>query len=137
MARSAREALHRIHHIDHDRELGLEPLAHRPRPRLEAVDRLRDRACVDEQAATLVREPRITRRAIEELHAELRFEVRECLAHDGLRAAELAARGGEAAFVHGRDERAELVERHVVEHAYRPSRWLISKYIGFTDGTRD
>ena len=137
MARGLRQALHRIHHVDGDRELRLEPFAHRASARFEPVDRVRDRARVDEEAPAFVRELRIALGPIEQLHAELRFQVRERLAHHGLRAPQLASGGRKAALVHGRDERPQLIEGYAVEHGHRPKRYLVSKYIGFSDGWRD
>ncbi|MNL18043.1 hypothetical protein D3C87_1391700 [compost metagenome] len=61
-------------------------------------------------------ELRVTRRAVEQLHVDLRLEVGQRLADDRLRPAQLAARRREAAFVCRRDEGAQLVHGQAVEH---------------------
>jgi len=118
--RRLRQRLHREHHVHHDRKLGLEAFAHRASPRLESVHVVGDRAGIGQEAASLLGKAGIPCRAVEELHAQLRFQVGERLADHRLRAPQLAARGREASLVHRGDESPQLVQRHDVEHVHRP-----------------
>jgi hypothetical protein len=48
--------------------------------------------------------------AIEELHPELPFQIRQSLADHGLRTVQAAARGRETSFIRRGDKGAELIE---------------------------
>jgi hypothetical protein len=49
-------------------------------------------------------------RAVEQLDAELNFQIRKRLADDGLRSSQAASARGEASFIGCRDEYAKVVE---------------------------
>src|SRR6266850_8408106 len=91
--RCPRQRLHRVHHIDRNSELGLETLAHGAGSGFELVDVVGHRTGIRKKAPLFFGEPWIARGAIEELYAKLRFQIRQRLAYDGLRAAQLAPRG--------------------------------------------
>ncbi|MNY00852.1 hypothetical protein D3C86_1333620 [compost metagenome] len=111
-----RQRLHGVHHVHRDRQLGLQPFGHGARLGLEAVHAAHDHAGFREEGGALLGELRVTRRAVEQLHVDLRLEVGQRLADDRLRPAQLAARRREAAFVCRRDEGAQLVHGQAVEH---------------------
>jgi len=102
---------HRVHHVDHRRELGLEAFGHGAGARLEAVHAVEHGFRLDQQRLSLTSELRIFLRPVEELDLELRFEVRNGLTHQRLRAAQLAPGGGKAAGFRRGDEYPQLVER--------------------------
>src|SRR5260370_42572222 len=77
---------------------------------LEDVYVARYRACIDKKCAALICQQRETSASIEELHAELSFQIRERLADNGLGTPQAAPGRREAAFVRGRDEGTQLIQ---------------------------
>jgi hypothetical protein len=91
------KSLHWEYDIHGDAHLRLKPTGQAFRTRLEKIDVTRDRACIGKQCATMIGQHRKAAAAIEELHTDLPFQVRERLANDGLRALEVSASTGPAA----------------------------------------
>ncbi len=104
------ERRQRIYNVDGDAQFRFKPTGQALRPRLEEVYVARHRACIGEQRAALIGQHRNTSAAIEELHTELPFQIREGLAHYGLGTPQAAPGRREAAFIRRGDEGAELVE---------------------------
>ena len=129
------DRLDRHKHIDNDRKLRFEPLGHATRPRLHGIDAGDDAARIGEQNRAGGGQFRITAAAVEEWHPDLGFERAHHFADGGLRAVQLSRSTREASLLDGRDKSAQLIERNAVEHEiiYRPSRWIGSKYNGYSN----
>ena len=106
-----RQRGHRVHHVDHRRELGLEAFGHGAGARLEAVHAVEHGLRLDQQRLSLTGELRIFLRPVEKLDLELPFEIGDGLTHQRLRAAQLAPGGGKASGLRRGDEHPQLVER--------------------------
>jgi len=79
-------------------------------PSLEQIDIARHRARRGEQCATLVGEDRQAGTAIEQLHSELPFQIRQGLADHRLRAPQAATSRRETFLIRRSDEGAELIQ---------------------------
>jgi len=75
---------------------------------LEAVHAVGDRSA-SFSSAEPVGEAGVAAAAVEQFHAQLHFEVGQCLADHGLRPVQLAPGRGEAAFLGGGDKGSQLV----------------------------
>jgi DNA-binding transcriptional LysR family regulator len=98
------------HDVNGDAQLRFQASGQVPRLRLEEVDVARYRARIGEQCATLISQHRKAAAAIKERHTELSFQIRQCLADDGLRPPQASAGGRETSFVRCSNEGAELIE---------------------------
>ncbi|MNN31462.1 hypothetical protein D3C81_1451500 [compost metagenome] len=107
---------HGIHDVHDDRQLGLQSIGNRARFRFESVHAAHHLASLRQQRSPFLGQPGVAAAAIEELDANLPFQIGQRMADDRLRAPEFAARSGKASFVSGGDKRAELVQRDGVEH---------------------
>ena len=80
------DRLDRHKHVDDDRKLRLEPLGHSARPRFHGIDTGNDAAGIGKKNCASASQCRITAAAVEERHADLRFERTHHFADGGLRA---------------------------------------------------
>jgi hypothetical protein len=97
-----------------DAQLRLKPTGQALRARLEVVHVVLHRACNGEQCATLICQHREAAPAIEELHAELCFQISERLADDRLRAPQTLAGARETSFVRSSNEGANLIQSNAI-----------------------
>jgi hypothetical protein len=100
----------RKHHVDGHAQFRFKPGGPILCAGLEDVHVARHRACMREQCPTLIRQHRQASAAIEQLHPELPFQIRQGLAHHGLRAPQVAASRRETFLIRYGDENAELIE---------------------------
>jgi len=89
-------------------------------PGFQQVDIARHRARIGEKRTALIRQHRKMSASIEESHAELTLEIGQGLAHHGLCATQAATGRRETAFIRGRNESAQLIQRYAVEHLSTP-----------------
>ena len=82
-----------------------------PAARAHLLDEQDDAPRVGENRLTRLGQHRPAPPPLEQPQAELRFEIGDGVAKDGLRAVESARGGREAAAVHHRDKHPELLER--------------------------
>jgi hypothetical protein len=107
--------------------------------RLEAVHAVGDRPGIVQQCLSMVGKLRVAAATVEEIDAQLHFQIRQGLAHHGLCPAQLAPGGGKAPFLGGGNKRSQLAERHPVQRhlslltmvsieIYRLLGWKASSY---------
>jgi hypothetical protein len=82
---------------------------------------------ISEQRASGIREHRVACATFEQLHPDLGFEVRQRLADNRLGAPEPPSSCGEAAFVCGRKECSQLIERYAVQHLFAPTNLSVNQ----------
>src|SRR6267142_6204277 len=106
----------RIEDVNHHGQFRLQANRHAFRPGLQQVDPGDDAASIAQNGQSRWGEFGIAARAVEQLHANLFLKIADCLAHNRLRAQQLAGGGRKASFIDRGDERAQLIERDGVEH---------------------
>ncbi len=120
----------REHHVDRQREFGLEPLADAAGAGHQPVDLAGHRARIGEQRAAGVGQLGAARAlAFEQPHAELRLERRDPVADHRERAAEPFRSAVEAAFLGHREEDAQLVEGRLADLHYSTLSNILNEFI--------